>query len=46
MYKEDLALNNLQRLICHKTKQTKTKQKEKRCGNYKQTTNSKNSIHN
>ena len=25
MYKEDLALNNLQRLICHKTQQNKTK---------------------
>ena len=24
MYKEDLALNNLQWLICHKTKQNKT----------------------
>ena len=23
MYKEDLALNNLQRLICHKTQTTK-----------------------
>ncbi len=25
MYKEDLALNNLQRLICHKTKPNQTK---------------------
>ena len=25
MYKEDLALNNLQRLICHKTNPTKNK---------------------
>ena len=24
MYKEDLALNNLQWLICHKTQQTKS----------------------
>ena len=24
MYKEDLALNNLQKLICHKTKRNKT----------------------
>ena len=27
MYKEDLALNNLQRLICHKTKPNQTKLK-------------------
>ena len=26
MYKEDLALNNLQWLICHKTQPNKTKQ--------------------
>ena len=26
MYKEDLALNNLQRLICHKTQTTKPSQ--------------------
>ena len=25
MYKEDLALNNLQRVICHKTKPNQTK---------------------
>ena len=25
MYKEDLTLNNLQWLICHKTKQNQTK---------------------
>ena len=29
MYKEDLALNNLQWLICHKTKPNQTKTKER-----------------
>ena len=29
MYKQDLALNNLQWLICHKTKPNCTKQEEK-----------------
>ena len=28
MYKKDLALNNLQWLICHKTKPNQTKQSE------------------
>ena len=27
MYKKDLALNNLQQLICHKSKSNKTKSK-------------------
>ena len=30
MYKMDLALNNLQLLICYKTKPTQTKQNETR----------------
>ena len=30
--KMDLALNNLQRLICHKTQQTKPKQSSSSCG--------------
>ena len=29
MYKEDLALNNLQWLICHKTNPNKNRRKEK-----------------
>ena len=30
MYKEDLALNNLQWLICHKTQSNQTKPKKKK----------------
>ena len=30
----DLALNNLQRLICHKTQQTKPNQTEKKNDNF------------